>query len=105
MCILNAYSLYNQQQPVPISQLQFRECLMQELVEQYPQQRARIGRASSSPSNVVQVLHYPSLSNVERDCCYCSHRPDHRKETQYRCDLCDVYVCAAPCFALFHKQH
>ena len=41
MCILNAYSLYNQQQQVKISQLEFREQLMKQLVERYPQQRSR----------------------------------------------------------------
>jgi hypothetical protein len=105
MCILNAYSLYNQQQQVKISQLEFRERLMQQLIEHYPQQRSRIGRPPSTPPINVQRLHYPSLSDVERDCFYCSERPDHRKQTQYRCDLCDVYVCAAPCFQLFHTKH
>jgi hypothetical protein len=105
MCILNAYSLYQQNQQVQISQLQFRERLMQELVEQYPQERCRIGRPPSTPPIAIQAPHYHSLSSVEHDCCYCSHRPYHRRRTQYRCDLCDVYVCAAPCFGLFHKQH
>jgi hypothetical protein len=105
MCIINTYSLYQQKQQVQISQLQFREQLMQELVKQYPQERCRIGRPPRSPPSTIQVPHYPSLSNEVHGCCYCSHRPDNRKRTQYRCDLCDVYVCAAPCFALFHKKH
>jgi hypothetical protein len=105
MCIINAYSLYQQKQQVQITQLQFRQQLMQQLVEQYPQERSRTGRPPSTPPTVIKVPHYPSLSSVEHDCCYCSHRPEQRRRTQYRCDLCDVYVCAAPCFALFHKQH
>jgi hypothetical protein len=105
MCILNAYSLYNQQQQVKIRQLEFRELLMQQLVKHYAQQRSRSGRPSSSLLRYTQTSHYPSLSNVEHDCFYCSSRPDQRKQTQYRCDLCDVYVCAAPCFGLFHTQH
>jgi len=105
MCIINAFSLYNQQQQVKISQLEFRQQLMQQLVEQYSQERSRTGRPPSTPPTAIQVPHYPSLSSVEHDCCYCSHRPEQRRRTQYRCDLCEVYVCAAPCFALFHKQH
>ena len=105
MCIINAYSLYQQKQQVQITQLEFRQQLMKQLVEQYPQERSRTGRPPSTPPTVIQVSHYPSLSSVEHDCCYCSHRPEQRRRTQYRCDLCDVYVCAAPCFGLFHKQH
>jgi hypothetical protein len=54
MCILNAYSFYNQQQQVKIRQLQFREQLMRQLVERYGQERSSRGRPPSTPREQQQ---------------------------------------------------
>ena len=105
MCIINAYSLHQQKQQVEITQLEFRQQLMQQLVEQYGLQHSRRSRHLSSTPINRNVHHYPGLSDVERDCVYCSHRPENRKQTQFRCEVCDVYVCAFPCFELFHTRH
>ena len=87
MCILNALSLYNQQQQVQISQLEFRQQLMQELVEQYPQERARIGRPPRTPSLHRIGDHWPIRAHEERDCAYCSHQPSLRKCSSFQCKL------------------
>jgi hypothetical protein len=105
MCILNAYSLYNQQQQAKISQLQFREQLMQQLVEQYPQERARISRPSRAPMPDNQQQHWPVHSEKREDCVYCSSRSEERHRSRIRCSICDVALCVDPCFKLFHTQH
>jgi hypothetical protein len=105
MCILNAYSLYNQQQQVKIRQLEFRQQLMQQLVEIYGQQRSNIGRPSSISQQKQQQQHWPLRTNKERDCAYCSHEPDSRKQSRIQCELCHVHLCIDPCFKLFHTQH
>jgi hypothetical protein len=104
LCIINAFSLYDQQQPVKISQLEFREQLMQQLVEQYPQERSRIGRPSSVPYEHPQVLHWPVRTEERADCVYCSHQPCSRTRTRIQCDVCHVPLCIDPCFKLFHTH-
>jgi Transposase IS4 len=104
MCILNALSLYNQQQPVKISQLEFREQLLQQLVEQYPQERARIGRPPRTLNEHTQQPHWPVSSEGRADCQYCSNRAENRTRSRVRCDVCDVALCIHPCFKLFHTQ-
>ena len=105
MCIINAFSLYNQQQQVRISQLEFREQLMQQLVEQYPQERARIGRHRRSPHLHNEEGHWPECTEQKLDCVYCSKEPNQRKRSSYRCKLCHVHLCIDPCFELYHNQH
>jgi hypothetical protein len=102
MCILNAYSLYNQQQQVKISQLEFRQQLMQQLVEKYRQQRTRIGRPSSTHRQQQQQGHWPQHTSEERDCVYCSNRSEQRKQSRVQCELCQVHLCI-DCFRLYHQ--
>jgi hypothetical protein len=102
MCILNAYSLYNQQQQVKIRQLEFREQLMQQLVEQYGQQREHIGRISCASHQHQQQQHWPQHTNEERDCVYCGDRADQRRRSCVQCELCQVHLCM-DCFKLYHQ--
>jgi Transposase IS4 len=105
MCIINAYSLYQQKQQVQISQLEFRERLMQELMQRYPQERARTGRPPHTPNEYSQQPHWPAHSDERADCTYCSNRVDSRTRSRIRCDVCNVALCIDPCFKLFHMQH
>src|ERR1700730_16889744 len=93
MCILNAYSLYNQQQQVKIRQLEFRQHLMQQLVEQYGQERRRRGRPPSTPHQQQQQEHWPQHSDEKRDCVFCSHEPESRRQSRVQCKLCYVHLC------------
>jgi hypothetical protein len=105
MCILNAYSLYNQQQQVKIRQLQFREQLMQQLVERYRQERSSRGRPPSTPYQQQQQGHWPQHTDEKRDCVFCSHEPEIRRQSRFQCKLCCVHLCVDPCFELYHSQH
>ena len=105
MCILNALCLYNTQQPVPIRQLEFREQLMQGLVQRYPQERARIGRPPRSPNPHQTGEHWPIRVREERDCVFCGQRSFQRRCSSFQCKLCCVHLCIDPCFELYHTQH
>jgi len=105
MCIINAYSLYQQIQQVQISQLEFRQELMQQLVETHRQERSRIGRPPSIPHSQQQQSHWPQHTNRERDCVYCGHQPGSRRQSRIQCKLCNVHLCIDPCFELYHTHH
>jgi Transposase IS4 len=105
MCIINAYSLYRQRQQVKISQLEFREQLMQQLVEQYHQERCRRGRPPHSPREYQQRAHWPQHTAIKLDCVYCSREPNQRKRSSFQCKSCHVQLCVDPCFELYHTKH
>jgi hypothetical protein len=105
MCIINAYSLYNSQQQVKIRQLEFREQLMQELVERYGQERSCRGRPPSIPRIHPQPGHWPHHTTEDHDCAYCSDEPECRRRSRFQCKLCRVHLCIDPCFELYHTQH
>jgi len=102
MCIINAYSLYQQKQQVQISQLEFRQHLMNQLLEQYGQQHSNTSCHSSSPHRQQKRDHWPQHTNEERDCVYCSERSEHRRQSRIQCELCKVHLCI-DCFRLYHQ--
>jgi hypothetical protein len=104
MCILNALSLFNQQQPMKISQLGFREQLMQQLVEHYPQERVRVGRPPCIVGQQPQKVHYPIHSETRGDCMYCRKYRNERHQSRVQCNVCHVALCLDPCFQLFHTK-
>lgn len=105
MCIINAYSLYQQKQQVLISQLQFRQQLIQQLMEQYQHQDSSMDMPLSTSHQQTRRGHWPSRANVERDCVYCSIQPKQRTCTSFQCEQCRVHLCIDPCFKLFHTHN
>src|SRR4029077_14959780 len=59
MCIINAYSLYQQKQQVRISQLEFRQLLMHQLIEQYGQRHMIADQPHPTSSQQQQKQHWP----------------------------------------------
>jgi hypothetical protein len=104
MCIINAYSLYQRKQQVQISQLEFRQQLMQQLVEQYKQERSRIGRPPHSPQQAQPQEHWPEKVEERGDCVYCREHENQRARVRTRCKGCGVYLCIDPCFELHHTH-
>jgi hypothetical protein len=103
MCIINAFSLYNQQQQVKISQLEFRQQLMQQLVEVYGQQRTPLGRPPAEHGIALAKDHYPIKVSEARRCKQCSIGTGIRKETMYLCNKCQVHLCIDACFGAYHQ--
>jgi hypothetical protein len=103
MCIINAYSLYQQKQQVQITQMEFRQQLMEQLVEQYGQEHSNVSRHPSTPHRHRKRNHWPQQTQEERDCVYCSDRSNQRRQTRVQCELCEVHLCI-DCFGLYHQE-
>ena len=103
ICILNAFRLWQVQQPDE-SHLTFRMQLAHELMECLPADR-RPQRTSHPPPGGAALAkdHYSALSQARGDCVRCSRRPDGRVTTQYVCAMCRVHLCIGACFAAYHS--
>jgi hypothetical protein len=104
MCIINAYSLYQQKQQDQSTQLEFREQLMQQLVERYGQEHNSGSTHTSSIHRHHKRGHWPQQTEEERDCVCCSDRSTIRKQSRIQCELCEVHLCI-DCFGLYHQQN
>jgi DDE family transposase len=102
MSIINAYSLYHQVQQVKISQLEFRQQLLHQIITQYSQECSSTETPSSRLHHSQHKQHWPQHTNLEHDCAYCSIPSIQRKRSRTRCEQCHVYLCIDPCFELFH---
>ena len=103
MCILNAFKLWSVGQD-HVSQLDFREQLMLELLQQLPPE-VKPHRASRRPNPADSLAkdHYPQLMLKDRDCVVCSQQAENRVRSSYVCHTCQVHLCCGPCFALYHS--
>ena len=102
MCIINAYTLWCQDTNSQMTQLQFREALLDQLqvafASSHTSEQQRVPPHNSRSSDG----HWPQLSNKRRNCAYCSHGRDHRVKSRYKCSMCDKHLCIDPCFRLYH---
>jgi hypothetical protein len=104
MCILNAFKLWSVEQH-HVSQLDFREQLMNELIHQLrTDQLPRKHGAHRPPPNAFAKIHSSELSMEEKDCKVCSHQPENRKRTNYICAACQVHLCLGECFRAYHAN-
>ena len=104
MCIINAFKLWSIGQLRP-SQLDFREQLMHQLMAQLPaKEMPRKHGGHSPPPHAAAAVHSSELVAEERDCKQCSHRPGHRKRTNYICGACQVHLCLGQCFRAYHAH-
>ncbi len=102
MCILNAFKLWSMGQG-RVSQLDFREQLMHELMKQLPAEGVpRKSGASLHPAHALASEHFPERADEERDCVVCSHRPATRTQSRLICHACQVHLCAGQCFSSYH---
>ena len=98
VAIANAHRLYQIQIDPKCSVLEFRTKPMHELAgdsaNTYTQQQPKRPWVSSATSPSHSLV----LSDRQRDCLICSHRPSGRVTTQYCCSPCNVYVCVTSCY-------
>jgi hypothetical protein len=103
MCIINAFKLWSIGQE-KVSQLDFREQLMLELLQQLPpEQKPRRANRLPNPADSLARDHFSVRSDVERQCTVCSHKPILRVETRFICAACQVHLCIGDCFAQYHS--
>lgn len=104
MCIINAFKLWSVGQG-NVSQLDFREQLMLELMQQLPQgQRPHRDAALPKASYALAKDHYPISSHQDRDCHWCSSKSETRKRSRVICAECGLHLCIGNCFSEYHSQ-
>ena len=117
LCLLNAHALYLTKtgNRVPLSKFQLN--IIRQLLEKFhtPTEKQRKGKPSGglTPLRLTE-RHFPSLvpptpkrKNAMRKCIVCTQTKTgqkKRKESRVMCEPCDVGLCIAPCFAIFHTK-
>jgi len=98
VAIHNAHKLFQRVVEPSCTTLKFRTALMHELAEEKnshsPQKQTKRQQTFSSTHPSHALVH----STRRRECRVCSHHRSHRKETNFMCAPCEVYVCATPCY-------
>lgn len=112
MCIYNAHAIHVKCNG-NMTSLEFREALVEKIISQHfdEERQVKKGRPSleSDPLRLHQ-RHFPEYvpatekkENATRRCAVCS-KNKIRRETRYQCTECNVGLCAAPCFKIFHTK-
>lgn len=91
--------------------LQFREALIESIVERHHRQSPKKGRPTLEVDPLrLRERHFPEYipgtekkKNASKRCVVCASKKI-RKESRYYCVECDVGLCAAPCFKTFHTK-
>ena len=105
ICIINAYSLHCMNKSDHMTHLRFRERLMHQLLEKYGEARSDRGQLSQQISLDSQNQHRLIRAELERDCSLCSMQPKNRKGTRFKCQVCDVFLCAVPCYDMHRESN
>src|SRR5665648_581952 len=102
MCIVNAFQLWAIGKD-GARQLDFREELMRALVKLFGSNREAVQASRGANASVMLVRdHYLIHAEEERECVVCSHRPEKRTESRYKCAKCGVHTCVGKCFVRYH---
>jgi len=104
ICIINAYSLHCMNDSNHLTHLQFRERLMQQLLEKYGHSRSDRGRTRQRSQGSTENQHWPKHVEEQGRCWYCWHVKNIRSQPQYKCESCDIYLCIDPCFKSYHTM-
>lgn len=111
MHMLNSFFCYRHAKNIPnLKFADFQLRVINQLVEQYSSSSSVLERpmsASTSGNNPLRVLprnakdHMPTKMGKYQRCKQCS-LIKQRKNTRFCCKVCNVYLCAAPCFEKYH---
>ncbi|XP_023244129.1 piggyBac transposable element-derived protein 4-like [Centruroides sculpturatus] len=120
ICIFNSFVLYKINGG-RMEHLQFKINIIERIIEEYHTETrvTRHGQPRTSGPRTPGPLrlmerHFPDLLPATdrkkaptRRCAVCKTKHDGagkklRKETRYYCQVCDVPLCAAPCFKIYH---
>ncbi|CAH1977393.1 unnamed protein product [Acanthoscelides obtectus] len=114
ICLLNAHAMYLTQNPAKVPLATFQLAVIRQLLERFQKTASRSVHLDLGNKRLTQ-RHFPDLVTVKegiksayRRCYVCSHskqKPKKRKETKYMCRECDVGLCPAPCFKIYHEEN
>jgi hypothetical protein len=87
------------------SQLDFREQLMHELLEQLPaDQKPQRASKRPNPADSLAKDHYLERAALRGDCVVCSSTSPKRVRPQFVCAECQAHLCVGACFASYHRK-
>ncbi|XP_022251164.1 piggyBac transposable element-derived protein 4-like isoform X2 [Limulus polyphemus] len=99
--------------------LEYRIVVIEKMIEKYhlPQFSSKGVRPGTTPNPLrLTERHFPDIipatekkTNPTRQCAVCSTQRDSkgkrvRRESRYYCPDCDVGLCVAPCFRVYHTK-
>ena len=101
--MINAYVIYKSSRSRKITHLDFMVAVVKGLLQKSGididgEQQSQV---VITPFRLVGRNHFPEPSR-KRDCCLCSNRHKHRKQSSYQCTICKVTLCIYPCFKNYH---
>lgn len=112
MHLLNAfYCFRHSTNKTKASFANFQLCVVRQLIEKFNNEQILSKPSSTIRSKIKNPLrklpgnaaeHLPSLNIKYQRCKLCA-QTKKRKETRYSCAICNVNLCAAPCFQDYHK--
>lgn len=103
ICIINAYYLYKHSTPHPLSRLDFRKKLVDELLQISEEDSKKRDRDEEKKD---QEGHYFGSLGTVGECNICSSRNKddyHRKETRKGCKVCNIHFCSIHCYNQSHS--
>lgn len=113
MALMNSHSLYKHVTKSNISIADFQLKLIYELLEKFkPTSTSGSHRRTQDTPLRLDLARYhgPSaitgtekVKNPLQNCVVCT-RKKTRRQTRYRCDICDVSLCVVPCFTYYHTK-
>ena len=92
--LINSYILFKETTKSKIEQKEFRMKIAKKLINYsyHPINENLIdGKAKNNNCELI-------LTKTQRDCSVCSNRKIKRVTTQYKCRICDIYVCPSKCY-------
>ena len=113
MAVVNSFILWtvNRDSDMSFDQLTYRLRLARQLIGDFTSRKRRgpsavafLSHKRHVPDDVRTVgKHLPTQGSTFRRCRLCSSAT-REKRTRYICDVCNVPLCAAPCFKKFHEK-
>jgi hypothetical protein len=111
ICIVNSYILYMKVKPEQHGHPTLKEyikliCI--ELLEGYAKKERKVGKPTNRgvlPQRLTE-RHWLDEADDRPDCVVCSDRsrPKGRRQTKFRCRVCDIGLCAIPCNERYHTH-
>ncbi len=112
VALVNGYIIYSKamENEDIMDPKRFREKVIDGLLTGYSKKGRRTGRPSSSelPTRLVErhMIGQFQDPRYKPDCVVCSNRTKpgwKRKQTNYKCEECDLPMCFMPCHSIYHK--
>ena len=101
-CISNAYKLWCLETNSKPELLHFREQLLRQIAAACPSHRTHVQPTVPTHARHTTIGHWPTLTNLDRDCRQCSRRTEGRKRSAFVCKVCNVHLCVENCFKAYH---